>query len=511
MITPGFFGLFNAQRGLLAAQNAMNTINHNIANANTEGYSRQRVELSAYNPYTFPTSLQENPVQIGQGVEVDAVIRIRDVFLDTQFRNTNGDLGQSQTMQDVLQSIEGILNEPSTSSINNSLQSFFDAAQDLSLQPDSTAARSNYIQQAIDVVNIFRDQALQLDELRRNLVGDPLVAGSIDTSQAAIYIRDINTTLDAIESVNQSITSVKSSGAEPNDLFDQRDRLIDDLSELVDVEVTNLENGQVNLVIAGKTVMRGGVKVDEFVVATNTGTTPSPDDMPILISNTTPPISTLNDGGLGFEITGGRLKGVIDMAGNDPNLSTIRGVLGDLDTLIGSVVNEVNTLQAAGRDQNGTLNPGAIFINNPALNPGKTLNIFHWEVNTAVTTDPSLIATAIDDATIPGGFAGVGDGRNALSVGQLRNQSLVALGGASTVEYLNALVSKVGIDTRSYENINATNQSQNNTVINQRESVSGVNIDEETIDLLRYQRAFEATSRTIAVLDEVMQTIINLA
>lgn len=510
MITPGFFGLFNAQRGLIAAQNALSTVNHNIANANTPGYSRQRVELSAFDAYTFPTSHQLNPMQVGQGPEVDSIIRIRDRFLDSQFRTSNADLGRSETMRDILRGIEGVLNEPSASSINNSLQNFFDAAQELSLQPDSTAARSNFVQQGIDVVSVFQGQALQLDSLRRNLVGDPLIAGSLSTSQLAIHVQDVNTTLDSIVSINQNIIGIQAAGAEPNDLYDQRDKLLDELSELVDTNVTYLDNGQITLSIAGQTMIRSGAKVNSLNVISNPGPVPTTDDLPSLVVTTTAPVSVLTDGLGTDEISSGKIKGIIELAGNDPTLSTIRGVLGQLDSLIGAVVAEVNSLQGAGRDQNGNLGPPALFISNPALNPGKALNIFHLEVNTAVISDPSLVAAAIDDPSIAGGFAGVGDGRNALLMAQLRDNGLAALGGSSTIEYLNALVSKVGIDTRSHQNTTATQQVQNNAIENQRQSVSGVSIDEETIDLLRYQRAFEATSKTIAILDEIMQTIINL-
>jgi flagellar hook-associated protein 1 len=510
MITPGFFGFFNAQRGLLAAQNALSTINHNISNANTPGYTRQRVELSAYDAYTFPTSNQSSPLQIGQGPQVDDVIRIRDQFLDSQFRSSNGDLGRSQMMRDTLKSVEGVLNEPSVSSINNSLQNFFDAAQVLSLQPDSTAARSNFIQQGIDVTKVFQGQALELDALRRNLVGDPLVSGSLNTSQLAIQVKDINTTLDSIVSINQNIVGIKTAGAEPNDLYDQRDALLDKLSQLVDTDVTYLQNGQINLSIAGQAMIRSGAKVNSLNVITNPGPIPTPDDLPALVVTTTSPVQTLTDGLGTDEITSGKIRGLIELAGNDPTLSTIRGVLGQLDTLINSIVTQVNTLQTSGRDQSGGATPPAFFVNNPALNPGKSLNIFHLEVNSAVVANPGLLAAAINDPTVTGGFAGKGDGRNALAMAQIRDNGLVALGGSSTLEYLNALVSKIGIDTRSYQDITTTQTSQTNTISNQRQAVSGVNIDEETIDLLRYQRAFEATSKTISILDEVMQTIINL-
>jgi flagellar hook-associated protein 1 FlgK len=216
----------------------------------------------------------------------------------------------------------------------------------------------------------------------------------------------------------------------------------------------------------------------------------------------------LNDG-VGAEITSGKLKGILDMGGNSPTLSTVRGVMGQLDNLLNTIVTQINNLQAAGRDQNGNLGPAPIFQANAALNPGQALNIFHWEVNPAIVADPTQIAAAIDDATVVGGFAGVGDGRNALAIAQLRDQSFAAL-GTGFVDYLNGTVSKLGIDSRSYQNTSDTESKLVQSVDSQRQSISGVNVDEETIDLLRYQRAFEATSKTVSTLNEVYQTIINM-
>lgn len=507
MITPGFFGLYNAHRGLLATQNALSTVNHNITNANTAGYSRQRVDLSAAPAYAFPSRDQLSAGQIGQGPVVEQITRSRDAFLDAQYRLANGKLGTDSTASDALQQVDGILNEPSTSSINTSLQNFFDAAQDMSLHPESTASRSNYLQQAVDLVNVFQQQAVQLSDLRKNLVGDPLTPSSFTTSQLAINVNDINSKLADIASINQNIVSIKASGAQPNDLMDQRDKLLDDLSQLVDIKVTNYNNGQIDLSIGGQTMIKGVNQIDSLKVIQNPGPVPLPDDVPALVQTVTGGV-TLNDG-VGPEITSGKLKGIIDMGGNNPTLSTVRGVLGQLDNLMNTITTQINNLQAAGRDQNGNLGPPAIFQIDPTVNPGQALNIFHWVVNPAVIAAPSQVAAAIDDPTVAGGFAGTGDGRNALAMAQLRDQSFAAL-GTGFVDYLNGTISKLGIDSRSYQNATTTQKNLVQSVDSQRQSLSGVNIDEETIDLLRYQRAFEATSKTVSTLNEVYQTIINM-
>lgn len=507
MITPGFFGLFNAHRGLIAAQVALNTIGHNISNANTPGYSRQRVDLSQAPSYALPTNFQDTANQLGQGPAILQITRSKDVYLDGQFRLANAKLGMNSDGRDVLGQVEGIISEPTPDSLNNTLQTFFDAAQEMSLHPESTATRTSFVQQALDMVSIFQLQANQMADLRKNLVGDTADPSSFATSQLAVNVASINSKLSAITDLNNSIVSLKSTGAEPNDLMDQRDKILDDLSTLVDISVKNYDNGQIDLIMGGVTMIQGGRQIESLEVLQNPGPAPLPDDMPSLVRTVTGQV-VLNDGA-GQEITSGKLKGIINMGGNDPSLTTVRSILGKLDTLLNEVVTQVNALQVAGRDKNGNLNPPAIFQQNAALNPGQTLNIFHWEVNASVVTDTSLIAAAIDDPTATGGFAGVGDGRNATALAQLRDQTFAAL-GTNFTDYLTGSISKLSVDSSTFQNASKIQQNLTQAIELQRQAISGVNVDEETIDLLRYQRAFEATSKTIKTLDEIFQTIINM-
>ncbi len=506
MITPGFFGLYNAHRGLTAAQNALSTINHNISNATTPGYSRQRVDLMAFNAYATPTPSQLSAGQIGQGPIMQQVTRSRDQFLDAQFRLSNGALGMSETLRDSLKQIEGILNEPSNSGINDAIQSFFDAAQELSLHPESASVRATFIQQAQDMVDVFQQQGVQLSDLRQNLVGSPLAPSSFATSQLALTTGDINQKLANIAAINKNIVSIKASGAEPNDLLDQRDKLLDDLSKLVDIKVTSYDNGQIDVSIAGQTMIRGVDQIDSLEAVENTGAAPLPADVPALIRTVNGGV-VLNDGA-GAELTSGKLKGISDMGGADPNFSSVKTVITNLDNLLTTFVNQLNTLQTTGMDLNGNTPPPALFVLDATLNPGQTESLFHWTVNSVIQADPKQIAAAIND---PGGFAGVGDNRNALAMAQLKNSNFGAPLGTTLVDYFNGVTSKLGIDSQSAQN---GSQNQNNLVLSvdqQRQAISGVNVDEETIDLLRYQRMLEATSKTISILDQVAQTIINMA
>lgn len=517
MISPGFFGIYNAHRALLTAQSALNTVNHNLANANTEGYSRQRVDIQASPAYHPPNLSQISEGQVGQGSEVQQITRYREAYLDNQYRDQSSLLGLDTAMRDVLQQVEGILGEPSDSGISGSIQKFFEASQELSVQPQSLAVRANFIQASSQLLTAFQQQAAQLYDLRENLVGEPGVAGSFSSSQVVITVNDINEQLQTIAGLNQQIIVVKASGAEPNDLLDQRDLALDKLSKLVDIDVQYLNNGQVNVNLAGGNVqvIRGPDLVDTLTVTQNAGATRF--NTPAVITSTTGGV-VLNDYA-GTDIQGGQLKGIIDMAQVDPgnpNRINTRSVLQQINNLFVELATQVNTLQSTGRDLSGAVNGNDLFVTGAANPVGDPIQLMSWQVNSVFqdpTTGPGLVAAAIDDPAAtgpPAGWAGVGDGRNALVMAQLKTTALAALGNTTFTEFFNATVSNLGISTESYQNRSTNQEGVTQGLDERRQSLSGVNTDEEMIDMLRFQRAFEASSKIVSIYDQIYQTMINL-
>lgn len=517
MISPGFFGIYNAHRALLTAQSALNTVNHNLANANTEGYSRQRVDVEAAPAYHPPNLSQIMDGQVGQGSVVQQITRYRESFLDNQYRDQSSLLGLNTAMRDVLQQVEGILAEPSDSGINGAIQKFFDAAQELSVQPQSLAVRANFIQTSSELLTAFQQQAAQLYDLRENLVGEPGVAGSFSSSQIVVTVSDINEQLNEIANLNGQIVTIKAGGAEPNDLLDQRDLALDKLSKLIDINVQYLDNGQVNVSTAGNSVqlIRGPLLVDTLSVAQNAGATRF--DIPALVTTTNGGV-VLNDYA-GVELQGGKLKGIIDMAQVDPanpNRINTRSVLQQINNLFVQFSSQVNALQSTGRDLTGVVNGNNLYVTGAANPPGDPIQLMSYQVNSVFlnpVTGPGLVAAAQDDPLAtgpPAGWAGAGDGRNALAIAQLKSASQAPLGNTTFTEFFNATTSNLGIATDSYKN-RATNQEQVTQGLEQRrQSLSGVNQDEEMIDMLRFQRSFEASSKMISIYDQIYQTMINL-
>ncbi len=217
----GLFSTFNvATRGMSAQQKAIGVTAHNIANANTEGYSRQRATMETTSPFGMPSmSNAMGEGQLGTGVQVSAIVRIRDTFLDYQVRTENGTKGWYEGREKFLSEIESIINEPSDTGVSTLLGKVFDSFQELSKHPESSNSRTVVAQQAKALTDELNNTYSQLVKLKGN---------SQDVIKQSII--DVNNMLDQINVLNQQVISVKVGGNEPNDLMDKRDLLVDQLS-----------------------------------------------------------------------------------------------------------------------------------------------------------------------------------------------------------------------------------------------------------------------------------------
>ncbi len=246
-MTNQFTVLNTALRSLQSQQKALDTIGHNISNANTEGYSRQRAELVTTSPYTKPARNQPAGAgQIGTGVEVADINRIRDEFVDGQIRTQNQRGGYWNEISQGLEQIERIFNEPSENNISQAMVEFRDSLQELSNNPSDSAARTAVRGRAESLAETFRETRRQLGEYQGAL-NDEIRAGK----------DEVNTLLSRIASLNQEIIQVKGSGQSPNDLMDTRDKYIDELSELINISASEDERGSVNISIGGTNMVSG--------------------------------------------------------------------------------------------------------------------------------------------------------------------------------------------------------------------------------------------------------------
>jgi flagellar hook-associated protein 1 FlgK len=234
----GLVGTLNiGKSGMFAQQGAINTTSHNIANANTEGYSRQRVELQTTRPYCKPSmNSAAGPGQVGTGVQIVAINRVRDSFLDYQTRVELGVAGQFASRNKFLSQIENILNEPTDVGISKLFGKMFDAWHDLSLNPQTSNARSVVMEQASALADELNHTFNELSKLKENTQRE---------IQQTVF--EVNSILDQINQLNQEIIQVKVAGQQPNDLMDRRDLLLDKLSEKFGIEIDKENFEGINL------------------------------------------------------------------------------------------------------------------------------------------------------------------------------------------------------------------------------------------------------------------------
>ncbi|HOV79652.1 MAG TPA: flagellar hook-associated protein FlgK [Bacillota bacterium] len=443
-----FLGLETARRGMATGRLGMDVTGHNVANANTPGYTRQRAEQAASYPYTVPSLGRPAMAgQIGTGVVVEQIKRVRDNFLDGQIRVETNALGAWQAQNDALSEIETIFMEPSENGLNTLFSNFWAGWQELSKNGESNPLRTSLVQNAVSLANGFNHIYRQLETVRGNL-----------NQLMQIDVDDINAKAQQIANLNTQIVNIRAAGDQPNDLMDRRDLLLDELAELTNFTVTDLGDGSISINIGSHNLLDGTTQT-----VTPLPYPPNPAD-----------------------VTDGALYGISQA------LTKLQSYEDDLNTLAASLIDEVNTLHQAGFDLSG--NPGGVFFTG---NDASDI-----AVNGAIESDVSLVAAAR--------IAGLdGDGSNALAVAQLQNTDIAALGNTTFDNYYKNLVARLGINAQESARMVENQQALVDQLNNRKESVSGVSMDEEMTSLIQYQYAYQGAARVVTILDGMLDTLIN--
>lgn len=232
-MTSTFFGLETAKRALSAQQAALYTTGHNVANANTPGYTRQRVNFATTSPYPSPAlNRPQIPGQMGTGVKAGDIQRIRDSFTDMQFRTETSKFGYWSGKAEMLSQMEDVMNEPSDIGLSKTMDQFWNALQDLAVQPQNDGARRVVRERGITLANTFNYMSNSLKAIQKDYRKE------IDTNQDRM-----NSILRQVNAINKQIGSIEPHGYLPNDLYDERDRLLDELSTMVNIKVDSKPSG----------------------------------------------------------------------------------------------------------------------------------------------------------------------------------------------------------------------------------------------------------------------------
>ncbi|SDC11685.1 flagellar hook-associated protein 1 FlgK [Terribacillus halophilus] len=494
-----FAGLEIARSALFAQQTALYTTSNNIANANTEGYTRQRVNFEQISPY--PAAGRNRPQVVGQqgtGVEAGSIERIRNSYLDAQYRSQTGTASYWNTKAEALSRMEGIMNEPSDSGLSAVMDDFWSALQDLSATPEESGARSVALQKGEAVADTFNYISNSLSNVRGDL------RDQIDN----VSVKSINSYMNQINELNKQIADMEPHGMVTNDLYDKRDVLIDELSSMVNIKVEYQKSGGL-----APTAAQGIAKitlVDEQGGAQAVLVDPDTKTFKELSvqygqdENGMEAVQgiTFGDTEIALEdfTSKGELKGLIDSYGYLEN-GTVKGtypeMLKNLDKMAFNFAQAINAVQQTGYTKGGTVS-GIDFFDAGESEYGAAANI---SLSAAIDGKPDLIAASADGTS--------GNGENAKALAEAMRSPLEELGGTSISSFYEGMIGTLGVDAQE-----ANRQATNATSLVdqadlQRQSVSSVSLDEEMTNMIKFQHAYNAAARSMTAVDEMLETIIN--
>ena len=453
-----FLGLNIALRTMQASQQGLETTSHNIANANTPGYSRQEALMAATRPYTVPTlGGYPSAGQVGTGVEVILMQRYRDAFMDLQVRLETQGLNLAIAERETLRQIEMVLPEPSDTGLSKLLERFWNAWSDLSNEPQELAFRSVVRQQASNLCSALNNAYQQLDDLQHNL-----------DRQIGLKVQEINKIGEQIAALNMEIQKVQITGNRPNDLIDQRDVLLDRLAVLTDMSYRESENGVVSVYIGG-TALVFDFNAYQLVAGLDGEIRWAAD----------PP------GAPSVTISGGELGGIL--RGKD----AVMAKKDELDQLANALREAVNSVHRQG-----------VGLNNST---GIAFFVGHGAYDIALSDE---ILADLENIAAANSTDSPGDGSCATAIAALRSETLAGL-GATAGEFHSALIAQLGADTKALDDMATNLDALVQHLERQRDTVSGVSLDEEAANLIRYERAYQAAARVMTAMDEMLDRLIN--
>ena len=451
-------GLEIGKRALLSQQLSLNLTGHNIANANTPGFTRQQAILGTTSPLNLAFG------SVGTGVDIDDIRRLRSIFLDRQYRSETEAMGKWDFLSRTWSQIEAIYCEPDESALSGLLDNFWNSWQDLSSNPESEAARVAVREQGLLLTNSFHHVAHQLSTLRDSLDRD-----------ISKMVHEINELATQIADLNQCIVSAELTGGSANDLRDRRDALVDQLSEWANVSVSEEEKGVYSVYLGSMALVEGNSKLTLMAEVDNSYS------------------QVIHE--VYFKETGNELKAIGGQLGGllEARDHVVVERLKELDDLAEALVTAVNEQHRSGYGLEGST--GLDFFRSEGIS---ALSI---ELDGMILSDPNNIAASASGE--------IGDNANALSIASLKDALKMRDGQSSFNEYYNGLIGEIGIRSREAQNIKKNQETLVAQLDNFRQSLHGVSLDEEMANMIKYQHAYEAAARVISTMDSVMDTLIN--
>jgi len=464
-MASGFASYEIARSGLFASERALNVTGHNIANLNTTGYVRQQAMISD-SPYLV--SAGANGInQVGLGANVQQIRQIRIHFLDIMYRKESMAYGYWETKKKTIQDIEAVLGDPMGEGLQNIMNQFWNAWQELSKEPESLTIRAVVRQRGEALTNTLNHIGEQLDKLKKDLI-----------SEIAVRIEEVNEITSQIAELNTIIYKYEATGGTANDYRDQRNLLADRLSRLVNAEISEVEGGYYLVKIGGYTVVNRETSVNLYLDEDATGGMSYKPK--------------LEGWEVELPIKNGTIAGLIDSIGD------VDETVGMLNKLVNAMVTKINELHNSGKTLAGT-DGDDFFV--PIKN-GFPIDLRNIKLNDNLSDLNNIVASSVEKS---------GDNTIALKIANLRNEPLITdeTGILSIDEYYETIIAKVGQKGDEAINIAENQYTLLMAADAKRQALSGVSLDEEMTYMIRFKFAYDASSRAFNAIDQLMETIIN--
>jgi flagellar hook-associated protein 1 FlgK len=465
--------MFNiGKSGLMVSKQSMTTTGHNIANVNTEGYSRQNVDQTA------GPVIPDGRLTFGTGAWSKAVTRVSDEYLERRIQGEHKNFANVEEKDLYLQQTEQVFNESNNDGLNRLATRFFNEFRKLSTDPSNTAIRASVRESSVQLASDVNRMDRELKEVGKN----------IDTRLEG-YVRDVNALSHEVRDLNIMIEKAEMGGGSAPDLHDKRDLALKKLGAMADISTNRDNNGRVTVTLAGKVAIVVGENVTDLEVQRtppDEKTGKKEGSLDIFVREPVP--TKLTD-----KIKTGRLGGLLEV--RDKDVAAAQDRINNIAYLISK---EVNGLHRQGFGLDGQA--GRDFFKEPASVADAAEQM---QLSDDVKDNLDAIAAAKDPSA-------QSDNRMAVAISGLGDVKGVAGDtNSSILDSYNSMVSELAVKTAATKRSLVFQKDVLTQLENVREGLVGVNLDEETANLVRFQHAYAANAKVLSVADELMQTVLG--
>lgn len=506
-----------SRESLVNNQYALTVVSHNVANMNTEGYSRQKAVFNELRYLNSGSSVTSAIYSLG-GAEIASIQSYADMALNTMVRDTNSEAAYYNELAKLMGDIEAYVDQLGDDGLIAKISEFYTAVNNLTNSPTDTSTRNSFVQAADNLADSFNLIYSQLEEYKVGMGGDYNTPSTAQDSAIGLSVNVINQKLEELAAVNNKISRLASSvdGA-TNSLIDTREKILEELSNYIPLNVKEEASGSVTVKLGDVTLVSGGTVDNSLQLVTGDFNNPVIIQTVSSLTNTVS-CDSLND----FIGEGGILGAQLDLVSNEEGFISINTMLDQLDNLATSFMSTINSVQQyANGDVKAcyiTVDPvsGNMVLSDetpPVLFTGTGAK--DMKVNAEITANPNKIAAARVDTSKDDWELAVGNSSNALDMFQTRGAYNVSsvrgpIGDYTFEGYLTSITTNFAAQLADINSNGTICDSLYEAALTRRDSNVAVNLDEELSDLIKYQRAYEASARVFSTVDSLLETLTAL-